>query len=378
MPSLREVQQSDWQALNRLHRWAWFPERSEQGWAWLHQFGRGAGGWVLEDERGVCGYLGNILQDYALETTTFRAATGYSLIVLPRAKGGSQPLLEAFRSQTGVFATSILNGNERSAPIYARNGFDPFPSTWANAKIVWPLAPLTILSERVARTLYRQRRPTRELFAGSSRGGHSAGPRELAALDPWRDGAEIDRFNEELRRPGALIADRSCRALQARYSDPDATLPPVLLGWRHNGHLVALALAQLGKMSECEAPILDIIDLSWLEPEGRGPAGRLLAELRTHARHIGASRLRLSIVNPTTALVAQAVPGGLMRRCHVHAHVRFTTPASDQLPWSPTPYDGDYGFFLRPQPPSTTTSPKVSKGLSHPWPLEALETRGCR
>lgn len=350
MPSLREVEPADWQSLNDLHRWAWFPERSERGWAWLHQFGRGAPGWVLEDEHGVCGYLGNIRQDYTSESHNLCAATGYSLIVLPRAKGGSRPLLEAFQSQPGVFATTILNGNARSAPIYARNGFSPFPPDWADAKIVWPLAPFTILSERVARTVYRHRRPARELFAGSGHRAAAQWPPELAALDPWRDAAEIDLFDEELRQQGTLLAARSAQVFQERYSDPDATLPPVLLGWRQGGRLVALAFAQVGKMSECEAPILDVIDLAWPDVEERGPAGRLLAELQAHGRRIGASRLRLSVVNTATALVAQSVPGALVRRSHVHAHVRYAAPAGDPSHWMPTPYDGDFGFFLRPPP----------------------------
>ncbi len=358
---LRLVQPNDWQALNDLHRWAWFPERSEQGWAWLHQLGRGAPGWVLEDEHGVCGYLGNIRQEYSADGDNLSAATGYSLIVLPRAKGGAKALLEAFRRQPGVFATSILNGNARSAPIYARNGFLPFPPHWADAKIVWPLAPLTILSERVARTIYRHRRPARELFAGSLSGAVSHCPQELAALNPWRDAEAIDRFDEELRGPGALLAARSARAFQDRFSDPDATLPPVLLGWRQGGHLVALAFAQVGKMSECEAPIIDVIDLTWLDPEGQGPAGSLLSELRTHGRRIGASRLRLSIVNPATALIAKSVPGGLVRRNHIHAHVSLAPHAVDRLLWAPTPYDGDLGFFLRPPPPALAPAAAAGK-----------------
>lgn len=350
MPGLREVQPTDWQALNELHRWAWFPERSQEGWAWLHQFGRGAPGWVLEDEHGVCGYLGNIRQNYSIAESELCAATGYSLIVLPRAKGGSRSLLAAFRSQAGVFATSILNGNERSAPIYARNGFTPFPTDWANAKIVWPLSPFTILSERVARSLYRRQRPAKELFSSLKRAGPHQGPPQLVALDPWNDAAAIDHFGEELRRSGSLLAVRSAQAFQDRCSDPDATVAPTLYGWREGSRLVALVLAQLGKMSECEAAILDIIDLVWLEPQGSGPAGALLTELKAHGRRSGASRLRLSIINEATALIAQRVPGGLVRRSHIHAHASFAADAPDRDLWSPTPYDGDFGFFLRSPP----------------------------
>lgn len=375
MPRLRDVQPSDWQALNDLHRWAWFPERSEKGWAWLHRLGKGVPGWVLEDEHGVCGYLGNIRQDYSVASSHLCAATGYSLIVLPRAKGGSAPLLEAFRHQPGVFATSILNGNARSAPIYARNGFVPFPPGWADAKIVWPLAPFTILSERVARSVYRHRRPPCELFAGSRRGEVSATPHQLAVLDPWRDAAVLDLFDEELRRSGASLAARSAQAFRDRFSDPDATILPALFGWREDGHLVALAFAQLGKMSECEAAILDVIDLTWLEPDGGGPAARLLAELRVHGRRIGASRLRLSIVTAPTARIAQGISGGLIRRSHVHAHASFAPDADRALLWSPTPYDGDFGFFLRHPPQAKAVAAQESGRLLPFSPRQSVETR---
>ncbi len=312
----------------------------------------------------VCGYLGNIRQEYSLGSDRLCGATGYSLIVLPRAKGGSRPLLEAFRRQPGVFAVSIFNANARSAPIYARNCFEAFPPEWADAKIVWPLAP-----ERLARTVYRDRRPVRELFAGAAQRASRFVSPEVAALDPWTDAAEIDGFHEEIRKPDAVVASRSAKVFRERFSDPDATLPPMLLGWRDNGHLVALALAQVGKMSECEAAILDVIDLSWLDPHGRGPAGCLLAELRAQGRRIGASRLRLSILNPATAVVAQSVPGGIVRRGHIHAHVRFTGPVGDHPRWSPTPYDGDFGFFLRPTPPSvpTRSGDPDKRTLRFPW-----------
>ncbi len=375
MAQIRDVQPTDWEALNRLHRWAWFPERSEQGWAWLHRFGKGAPGWVLEDELGVCGFLGNIRQDYAAGERRLCAATGYSLIVLPRAKGGSGPLLDAFRRQPSVFATSILNGNARSAPIYARNGFVPFPPDWADAKIVWPLAPFTILSERIARSVYRRRRPARELFAASRRAGLDHGPRQLVALDPWRDAAAIDCFDHDLRRSDALLAARSAGAFQDRLSDPDASAPPVLFGWREDDRLVALALAKVGKMSECEAPILDVIDLAWLEPDGEGPAARLLAELRLHGRRIGASRLRLSVVTAASARIAQSVPGGLIRRGHVHAHVSFAAHADDLPPWRPTPYDGDFGFFLRSPPPARATPGQGPEALSFLSPRQDAEER---
>ena len=341
---------ADWKALNDLHRWAWFPERSEAGWKWVHGFGRGYPGWVLEDGDGVCGYLGNLRQDYSLVDACLVGATGYSLIVLPRAKGGSRLLLEAFRNQPDVFATSIFNSNARAAPIYFREGFTAFPLHWANTKIVWPLAPMTILSERLVRTLYRSRRPSRELFCGGRERSPVRGAAGLSALDPWTDAAAINRFNAELRQEGSLRADRSARALQDRFSDPDRTDQPMLYGWSEGDRLSALAFGQLGKMSEYEAPILDIIDLVWLEPHGVPAATALLFELKGEGRRAGASRLRLPLVNDATAEVAFKVPGSIVRRHHTHGHASFVMNGGIERQWAPTPFDGDFGFCLRPPP----------------------------
>ena len=149
---------------------------------------------------------------------------------------------------------------------------------------------------------------------------------------------------------GSLIAVRSAQAFQDRFSDPDATSSPTLYGWKEENRLVALALAQVGKMSQVEAVILDVIDLVWLDPEGRSPATALLAALKSHGRRISASRLRLSIVTDATGEIAQGVPGGHVRTNHVHSHARVS--GIGRRSWDPTPFDGDYGFFLRP-PPST-------------------------
>ncbi|MDZ4321963.1 MAG: GNAT family N-acetyltransferase [Phenylobacterium sp.] len=358
VPILREVLPADWKSLNDLHRWAWFPERSEAGWKWVHGLGQGYPGWVLEDDDGVCGYLGNVRQDYALLDACLVGATGYSLIVLPRARGGSRLLLDAFRSQPGVFATSIFNSNARAAPIYSREGFTAFPHNRADAKIVWPLAPMTILSERLVRSLYRNRRPSRELFSSTRdrpRGPSAAG---LSALDPWTDAAAINLFHVELRHAGSLIADRSARALQDRFSDPDRAELPMLYGWREGDRLTAVALGQLGKMSECEAPILDIIDIVWLEPHGAATAA-LLVQLKTAGRRAGASRMRLSLVNHATAEIALRAPGAVIRRRHIHGHASFFAGMEEDLPWAPTPFDGDFGFCLRPPP---TNTPQAGRG----------------
>ncbi|HEY0102005.1 MAG TPA: hypothetical protein VGB60_00895 [Brevundimonas sp.] len=349
-PVLRQVVAGDWTSLNDLHRWAWFPQRSERGWQWLHSFGQGYPGWVLEDEQGVCGYLGNIRQNYTLANARFQAATGYSLIVLPRAKGGSKALLDAFRSQPGVFATSIFNGNDRSAAIYEREGFSPFPEAWANAKIVWPLAPMTILSERVARLQFRDRRPPRELFCASTRPSVPSRMEPLVALDPWLEADSIELFHEELCRSQTVVADRSAAALQRRFSDPDQTVAPVLFGWKESGRLSAIALGQTGKLTERDAPILDVIDIAWIGPDGRSAAVTLLSHLKTLGRRSGASRMRLSLVNNATAAVAGSVPGRLVRRRHVHAYAHYSDAHSPTELWRPTPYDGDFAFCLRAPP----------------------------
>jgi len=384
VPILREVLPSDWESLNELHRWAWFPERSEAGWKWVHGFGQGYPGWVLEDDDGVCGYLGNIRHDYSLRDACFMGATGYSLIVLPRAKGGARRLLDAFRNQPGVFATSILNSNARAAPIYSREGFTAFPQNWADAKIVWPLAPMTMLSERLVRSLYRNRRPARELFSSPRCSPVVPSAAGLSALDPWADAAVINLFYAELRHAGSLIADRSAQALQDRFSDPDRAEPPMLFGWSEGDRLSAVALGQLGKMSECEAPILDIIDIVWLEPHGAAAATALLFQLRTEGRRVGASRMRLSLVNQATAEIALRVPSAVIRHRHIHGHASFVAGMDEDVPWAPTPFDGDFGFCLRPPPTNTpqterrgwvSRSPLWKGAVDAPAPLSDHHSR---
>lgn len=371
MPVLREVLPADWKALNALHRWAWFPERSESGWEWVHRFGQGYPGWVLEDEEGVCGYLGNIRQSYALLDARLVGATGYSLIVLPRARGGSRLLLEAFRNQPGVFATSILNSNARAAPIYGREGLTAFPAGWADARIVWPLAPVTIVSEQIVRRLFHNRRPSRELFHSARSAPVAASVDQVRALDPWADAAAIDLFSSALNASGSLVADRSSRALQARFSDPDQANPPVLYGWDDEDRLSAMALGQVGKMTECEAPILDIIDVAWLEPHGAVAATALLARLKTHGQRAGASRMRLPLVNAATAAVARDVPGSLLRRRHLQSHTRFVESEGLEHLWNPTPYDGDFGFCLRPPPVGRTPAVRDAARGTRPAPGSA-------
>lgn len=376
MSILREVIPADWKSLNDLHRWAWFPERSQSGWEWVHGFGQGYPGWVLEDDHGVCGCLGNIRQDYSLLDARLVAATGYSLIVLPRASGGSRLLLDAFRSQPGVFTTSIFNSNARAAPIYSREGFKSFPSEWADAKVVWPLAPMTMVSERIIRSVYRNRRPSRDLFHRS----HDKSPTRYApsilALNPWSDDVAIDRFFAELSCEGSLIADRSAQALQDRFSDPDITQAPTLYGWFEGDRLSAIALGQLGKMSECEAPILDIIDIAWLEPGGNAAATALLAQFKIYGRRAGASRMRLSLVNSATADVARRVPGSVLRRRHVHGHTSFVSSDGHDHRWSPTPYDGDFGFCLRPPPVTPLFADRITMAATDA-PLQKGELKAA-
>jgi hypothetical protein len=351
---LRQACLTDWQEINALHRWAWFPERSEAGWRWMFALAAGTPGWVLEDEQGLCGFLGNVVQSYCWTDGPRQAATGYSLIVLPRARGGSSALLEAFQRQPEVFATSIFNGNGRSAEVYPREGFSGFPPGWADAKIVWPLRPFTIAAERVAWRVLGGRRPDSELFRSRQATISLRDPR-IVLLDPWRDAAALNSYWGALAATGRLLATRSAQALQRRFSDPDRTREPILLGYLDGGELIAASLAQMGKMSELEAPILDVIDLTWLRVSSLSAPCVLLAQMRELALDFRASRLRLPLVNAEIAAVAAHVEGALVRRRHLHAHVFFQQPEFASA-WSPTPFDGDYGFALRPEPKKRSRS----------------------
>jgi hypothetical protein len=347
---LRQASLADWQEINALHRWAWFPERSEAGWRWMFALAGRAPGWVLEDDQGLCGFLGNVVQSYCWTDGPTQAATGYSLIVLPRARGGSHALLEAFRGQSGVFATSIFNGNGRSAQVYPREGFSGFPPGWADAKVVWPLRPFTIAAERVAWRVLGGKRPEAELFRSRQATINLSDPR-IVLLDPWRDAAVLDNYWSALAATGRLLATRSSEALQSRFSDPDQTREPILLGYLEGSELIAASMAQMGKMSELEAPILDVIDLTWLRVSSLSAPFALLAQMKEIALDLRASRLRLPLVNAESAALATHVEGALFRRRHLHAHVLFQQPALASA-WRPTPFDGDYGFALRPEPMS--------------------------
>lgn len=362
---LRLVRPSDWEALNALHRWAWFPQRSQAGWTWMFSLSAALPGWVLEDDEGVCGFLGNLVQDYVWDGQRRKAATGYSLIVLPRARGGSRLLLKAFREQPDVFAVSILNGNRRSADVYAGAGLDPFPPGWANAKIVWPINLFTIGLERLIWSLRCVRRPRLELFRGAvSAPALRFRDARVRRLDPIADAAALDRYQDSLHADGRLRADRSAATLAQRLQDPDQTTAPILLGVFPGGEddgLQAVALAQLGKMSELEAPILDIIDLTWRPGASLEGPRALMEALKTAATDFKASRLRLPLVNAELAEAALGVKGALLRRRHTHAHARLVN-AEVAAGWTPTPYDGDYGFALRPTPRAE------GPGDNHPSP----------
>lgn len=358
MIALRLAHRQDWKAINALHEWAWFPVRSEAGWAWMFSFSPDCPGWVLEDADGVCGFLGNLVQHYRRGPDRLAAATGYSLIVLPRARGGSRRLLRAFREQRGVFATSILNGNARSEGIYRREGFEPFPLGWADAKVVWPLQPVTIAAERLARTLYNRRRPDRDLFSGRIRSavGVRFANDAVRRLDLVRDSGPLATFERRLGEERRLLADRSGRLLQRRFADPDRTSDPVLLGWFDHDGLGATAIGHWGKMSEIEATILDVVDVVALGASGARAGPALLEAMKVVGREAGASRVRLPLLNAQLADWAGAVPGGLVRRRHVHAHVHFTEVADrTETGWVPSGFDGDYGFCLR-HPPRASPS----------------------
>lgn len=380
MIDLRIARAEDWNAINALHHWAWFPVRSETGWAWMFSFSPDCPGWVLEDADGVCGFLGNLTQTYHRGPDVLAAATGYSLIVLPRARGGSHRLLQAFRAQPGVFAVSILNGNARSEPIYGREGFEPLPAGWADAKIVWPLKPLTMVAERVAGALFSRRRLERDLFSAPARPDGAAvfADKGVRTLDPIRDALHLSTFDRRLALERRLVPDRSPALLGRRFSDPDRTSDPVMLGWFNAGGLAATAIGHCGKMTEITAPILDVVDVVALPEAGAQAGPALLAAMKVVGRARGASRVRLPLVNPELAGWAASVPGGLVRRHHVHAHVRFDAEAADiRSAWTPTAYDGDYGFCLRHQPARDVRSGRrlLYKGFKGAFRPQGAEPR---
>ncbi|WGM29920.1 N-acetyltransferase [Brevundimonas sp. NIBR11] len=360
--SIRPIDANDHGAINALHRFVGWPERSQAGWTWLENNParletRAAAGWLLETPEGEpAGFTGNFVQRFHQGDAIHYAATGFSIIVTPRARGSSRKLLNTFTAQPGMFAHYTFNANPTSAPLYKRHGMVAWPQGTNDLKLSWRVDTLACAEGRVWREIDRraprltQARHERLLNSRLHEPHRLELPAGVAVLTDLSDRSRFADFWQALKGEGRLVADRSPAILRWRLADPDLTLRPLLLTFNRGKAIGGYAMAMMSKGNPIEPPMLEIIDLVALEGE-QDAIPTLIRALLANARSLGAAKLRIQTISPD--LLRRLGP--LADSAHHeggwgHCHVKFAACAPGAAIWSPTPFDGDYGFCLRPVP----------------------------
>lgn len=360
--SVRPIDANDHGAVNALHRSVGWPSRSEAGWVWLASNParletNAPAGWLIEAGDGEpCGFTGNFVQRFHHGDRTLHGATGFSIIVAPRARGRSVKLLTTFTRQPDLFALYTFNANPASSPLYKRHGLVAWPPETHDVKLSWRVDALACAGGRLWREIDRrvprltEARAERLLNPRLHEPETLTLPAAVAVLTDLADRSRYADFWEALKAEGRMIADRSPAMLRWRLADPDLTLRPLLLAFNCDKAISGYAMAMMSKGNPIEPPMLEILDLMALEDEPRAiPA--LVEALLVNARNLGAAKLRIQTINPD--LLRRLGPLAETARREGgwgHCHVKFDpdTPGVDT--WSPTPFDGDYGICLRPVP----------------------------
>lgn len=360
--AVRPIIRSDHDDLNRLHREVGWPERSAAGWRWLESHpGRadiGApAGWVIPDaDDRPAAMLGNFVQRFRHGPRVLHGATGFSIIVPPRLKGASRPLIRAFLKQPGLFARYTFNANARSAPLYGLFGLKPWPDQTHALKLSWTTDPLACAQGRMLRMLLGRTSAETAARLGERlmnprvfRHPDLTLPAGVVMLRDLSDASPYAAFWTRLRQEDRLLADRSPASLRWRLSDPDLTLAPLLLACVRGGDVVGVAMGQMTKTSLIEPPCLDIVDLVALET-AQDALPLLTRALIDNARSLGAAKVRLQMTTPRL-LAALGDLAGTARRegGWGHCHAIVDDPALAAA-WAPTPFDGDYGLCARNPP----------------------------
>ena len=358
----RPTTETDFPALQALHRHVGWPERSLAGWRWLHanpaRLSAGApAGWVVDGPDGQpAGHVGNLVQRFWLGDQPLHGATGFSVIVTPPVRGASKAMLGAFAGQPGMFAAWVFNANRRSQPLYARHGLQAWPGPTHALKLSWIINPVTLACGRFYRLAHRlapdlvSRWGERLLNRRLSAKPRLDLPQGVTVLSDFRDQSRYAAFWTALRAEGRLLADRSPEVLRWRLADPDLTEPPLVLAFNRGAGITGYAMAMMAKSNILEPPVLEILDLEALADDVTAiPA--LLNALKDSARRMGAAKLRIQMVSPRLLeRLGDHVRGTRREGGWGHCHARFASDAPDPALWSPTPYDGDYGMCLRPVP----------------------------
>lgn len=315
-------------------------------------------GWVIDNDGSIDGFLGNYRRFAYRQRKRHVIASAYSVIVSPRAKGGSQALIQTFLAQEGVLFTTILNANEVGSPIYRKLGMEPLPHPAHDVRLSWALAPsLAALARGLRSCVERWPRLNDKL-------GECFAPRAANLFDPRRvkwprnihvieDLSEHSAFGqlwEKLRDEDQLVSDRSPATLRWYCAGPDRYMPPLVLGYHDESGLVAYALAQLSKTRSIDAPVLEILDIAWLSGAPATAVPSLVRAIEQAGYKMGAVKVRLPVVS---APLLEAL-GAKRRSAHTEGgwgHAFVSAGASDHCDdWLPTAFDGSDGFTLR-QPP---------------------------
>lgn len=361
--AVRPIVRSDHEALNRLHREVGWPERSPAGWRWLEsnparQDLDAPAGWVVaDDDDQPAAMLGNFVQRFQHGARSLYGATGFSIIVPPSRKGASRPLIRAFLKQPDLFARYTFNANARSAPLYGLFGLKPWPDQTHALKLSWTTDRLACAQGRVLRALLgRVSAETAARLGERLMNGRVFGRRDLdlpAGVTVLRDLSDASAYGDfwsRLAKEDRLLADRSPATLRWRLSDPDLTLPPIMLTCVRGGAVVGLAMAQITKTSLIEPPCLDIVDLIALETD-QDALPLLTRALIANARGLGAAKVRLPMTTPRLlAALGDLAQTARREGGWGHCHAIVDDPALAAA-WAPTPFDGDYGICSR-NPPS--------------------------
>ena len=360
--TVRRIEDGDHDAINGLHRVVGWPRRSEAGWRWLagnpaRIESDAAAGWLIASDQGEpCGFTGNFVQRFHRGGDVLHGATGFSIIVLPRAKGQSRRLLRAFVEQPGMFARYTFNANPASSPIYKLYDMVAWPRATHDLKLAWRVDALTCAGGRLWREVDRRAPqlidPARERLMNPrlSAPAQLDLPDGIHVLDDLSDRSAYADFWTALRAEGRLIADRSPAVLRWRLSDPDLTLKPLVLAYRRDGAITGYAMAMPAKNNPIEPPVLEIIDIVALKDE---PAAipELVEALLANAHGLGAAKVRIQTVNDD--LLRRLGPLVFSARHEGgwgHCHVKFEPGTPGVHGWAPTPFDGDYGICQRPVP----------------------------
>lgn len=359
--SIRPFELADFDAINALCHWAWWPPRSREGWRWLigGSSPEAPSGWVAERDGQVGAFVGNFVQRFAHGDQVLIAATGHSLLVHPDMRGASRDLLRRFAGQSGVFACYTFNANDRSAPLYKHFAMYPWPEPTSAVKYVWRTDWTGVASERALRWLngltgHAASRAEGERFVSARPWTGDIGWRAPGVIHVRPDEID-DRFDDlwrRLRASGRLLAWRDAASLRWRCADPDLTCAPVLLAHQDGQGIDGYLLAFFSKGSEVERPALEIIDLIAVPDREAAVVSALIRTLLGSARRLGAARVRLQMVSPAMEALLEPFSWARQTYAHDHCHVRWAEDATPELraAWAPTPLDGDYSFCLRPPP----------------------------